>query len=347
MARTGLSSTDVTTAYDALIDKGIQPSIRAIRAHLGNTGSLKTIADHVRVLKSERWQAPGLALPDPLMQSLVTGAEAFWSELAEAADAHIEANNAQCNSQLDAMRAERDEAQNKEASMRDALSACKAHIATLESQLGESTDRLKTTLHTLKSAQEQSDRVQAQVKELSTAMHELTKERDDAQRLASESQRSIMALKDQLSSVEYDHLTMQLARDKEDNAMSQELEDVRAALATATHTLTQWVSRHEQWELDRESMREQISKLQKTIVSDQDRMSELQQVATTLQSENAALAAQLDVTRSMATDAETRQQSMLKALSAEFATVVREAQSEIKSSPKPSSEQVSDGKPQT
>jgi len=60
-----MTSADIATAYDALVDAGLQPSIRAIRERLGNTGSLKTIADHVRELKAERWQAPGLALLDP------------------------------------------------------------------------------------------------------------------------------------------------------------------------------------------------------------------------------------------------------------------------------------------
>ena len=72
MPRTGLTRVDIATAYDALVDAGLQPSIRAIRKRLDNTGRLKTIADHVRALKTERWQAPGPALPDTLLQSLVS-----------------------------------------------------------------------------------------------------------------------------------------------------------------------------------------------------------------------------------------------------------------------------------
>jgi len=327
MPRTGLTSADIASAYDALVDAGLQPSIRAIRERLGNTGSLKTIADHVRALKAERWQAPGPALPDPLLQSLVSGAAEFWSELAEAADAHIEANTAQCNQQLDVMRGERDEALRGLAAMRDELSAHKAHVATLETQLAESTNRQQASNETIEALQEQIGQSQTQLHTLEASLVTRTHERDDALRVSVESEQSMDALQIQMLEKERQRQDMLTTHDQATEAMSSELNEVKAALSSARQSLEQWQSLKDRWEQDRDSLTSQVGKLQNTTVSDQNIITELQNAMSKLQSENSALSARLDVTRSMTSEAEKQQQAMLKTLSAEFAVVVREAHS--------------------
>lgn len=336
MPRSGLTPADITTAYDALVDAGLQPSIRAIRERLGNTGSLKTIADRVRALKAERWQAPGPALPDPLLQSLVAGAAEFWADLADAADAHIEANTAECSQQLEAMRTEREEAQRGLAAMRDALSAHKAHVATLETQLAESANRQQASNQKLEVLQEQLGQSQTQIHTLEAALVTRTHERNDALRLSAESEQSKDALKDQMLDKERQHQNMLMTHDKTTDTMSSELNEVKAALSSATHSLERWQSLKDRWEQDRNSLAAHVDKLQNAAVSDRTIITELQHTLSTVQSENSALSAELDVTRSMASETEKQQQVMLKALSAEFAVVVREARShEKKPSDKP------------
>lgn len=50
--RTVLTSAYNAIAYGALVEAGLQPSVHAIRERVSNTGSLKTIVDHVRALNA-------------------------------------------------------------------------------------------------------------------------------------------------------------------------------------------------------------------------------------------------------------------------------------------------------
>jgi len=50
--RTVLTSAYNAIAYGTLVEAGLQPSIHAIRECVCNTGSLKTIVDHVRALNA-------------------------------------------------------------------------------------------------------------------------------------------------------------------------------------------------------------------------------------------------------------------------------------------------------
>jgi len=83
----------------------------------------------------------------------------------------------------------------------------------------------------------------------------------------------------------------------------------------------------ERWEQYRESLTGQIDALQTAAASDQSQLTELQRAFSKMQSEKSALKTQLDVTRSMAIESDKQQHSILKALSAEFTLVVREARS--------------------
>ena len=47
MARTGITLEQVITAADALVGEGRQPTIRAVRERLNNTGSPNTIHRHL------------------------------------------------------------------------------------------------------------------------------------------------------------------------------------------------------------------------------------------------------------------------------------------------------------
>ncbi len=251
MARTGLTQSDVATAYDALREAGINPSIRNIRERLGNTGSLKTIADHVRAIRTERWESPGPALPDSLLQSLVAGAGELWQELADAADAHIEANNAQCREQIAAMQVERDEATQATAAMRDALSAHQAHIVTLEKQQAQCmTERADSDsrLHAALGMQEQE---RSRADAAGVALDICTRERDAALRdreAAIQREQSIAGELDELT----ENQSLALAtHDENIKTLTEENETVNRALTESTHCISHWQAESKRWEDER------------------------------------------------------------------------------------------------
>lgn len=53
MARAGVYFSDVKRAWDALVSEGRRPSIDAVRAALGNTGSKTTIHKYLREIEAE------------------------------------------------------------------------------------------------------------------------------------------------------------------------------------------------------------------------------------------------------------------------------------------------------
>lgn len=340
MCRIGLTYADVVDAYDAIVEAGTEPSIRAISAHLGDKGRLKTIALHVRTLKAERWEGSEPALPDPLLRALIAGAETYWSQLAEAADAQVESSYQHCdaqietmraeldasNTQLDIVRAERDDAYASQSSLREELSAEKARVAALVTQLAESDDRLQTSLQNLEASNHQLEQTRAALKNLDSVRLNTADEHDGAQRLITERLETINSLKAQLQNQEQEHRTALQARDQTDEKKSEELDTVRISLAAATQSLDRWEARQSQWKQDRESLTKRLKILQSASVLQQNQKSEWQRALNTLQAENSAIKSQLDKARTMAIEAERQQATMLDALSAEFTTLVDEVE---------------------
>ena len=59
MARSGLYKSEVKRARDALLAKGTNPSVDAVRVELGNTGSKTTIHKYLKELEEEDGGAGG------------------------------------------------------------------------------------------------------------------------------------------------------------------------------------------------------------------------------------------------------------------------------------------------
>jgi len=154
------------------------------------------------------------------LQSLVSGAAEFWSELAEAVDAHIESNTAECNQKLDIMRAGREEPLCGLAAMRDELSAYKAHVATPETQLAKSTNRQQASNETIEALQEQIGQSQTQVHTFEASLVTRTHERDDALRVSVESEQSMDALHIQMLEKERQRHDMLTTHDQATEAIS-------------------------------------------------------------------------------------------------------------------------------
>lgn len=86
MARSGVYALDVKEARDALIARGRHPSIDAVRAELGNTGSKTTIHKYLRELKAEEGAA-GASVSDAIQALVVQLAGQLRAE----ADISVEA----------------------------------------------------------------------------------------------------------------------------------------------------------------------------------------------------------------------------------------------------------------
>ena len=137
MARAGVYVSDVKRARDALVAAGRHPSIDAVRAALGNTGSKTTIHKYLRELEagegeqkagvSEAIQALVTQLADQLQGEAATEVEAMRARMAELQGAH-EHVQAALEAQL--------------ADVRQALEGVSRQLASTEQDLGGLKDQL-------------------------------------------------------------------------------------------------------------------------------------------------------------------------------------------------------------
>jgi chromosome segregation ATPase len=137
MARPGVYFADVKRARDALVAEGRHPSIDAVRAALGNTGSKTTIHKYLRELEAEEGgrkagvsdaiQALVTQLADRLQGEAATEIEAMRARMAELQGAHEHAQAA-LESQL--------------ADVRQALEGVSRQLASSEQDLAGLKDQL-------------------------------------------------------------------------------------------------------------------------------------------------------------------------------------------------------------
>jgi len=139
MARPGVYFSDVKHAREALVADGRYPSIDAVRAALGNTGSKTTIHKYLREIEAEEGgqkasvsdaiQALVTQLADQLQGEAATEVEAVRVRMAELQKAHEHAQAA-LESQL--------------AGTRQALEGVSRQLASTEQDLAGLKDRLST-----------------------------------------------------------------------------------------------------------------------------------------------------------------------------------------------------------
>jgi DNA repair exonuclease SbcCD ATPase subunit len=137
MARAGVYFSDVKRARDALVADGRHPSIDAVRAALGNTGSKTTIHKYLREIEaeeggqkasvSEAIQVLVTQLADQLQGEAATEVEAVRARMAELQQAH-EHVQAALESQL--------------VDVRQALEGVARQLASTEQDLGGLKDQL-------------------------------------------------------------------------------------------------------------------------------------------------------------------------------------------------------------
>jgi DNA repair exonuclease SbcCD ATPase subunit len=146
MARSGVYKTAVKKARDGLVAQGLHPSIDAVRAALGHTGSKTTIHRYIKELEAD--DAAGVGACEPIGEALQHLVAQIAARLKEEADARIaEAQTAweQARKQAEA-----------------ALAAQVAEVRTLndrlqqvETALGAERDAHASTTQALQAAREQ------------------------------------------------------------------------------------------------------------------------------------------------------------------------------------------------
>lgn len=84
MARGGINKVLVRIAREALIARGVRPSIDAVRVELGNTGSKSTILRYLRELSAPETSAVAVTLNDELAHLVASVAERVQEEARQA-----------------------------------------------------------------------------------------------------------------------------------------------------------------------------------------------------------------------------------------------------------------------
>ena len=107
MPQRGVTLIDVEEAMHSLVASGRPVSARNVRHALGDRGSLTTIVGHLRAVRAREAEhritsdhAPGSALPDPVLQGLILGAQKHWDALNDAAESIIEQERTRAAAQV-------------------------------------------------------------------------------------------------------------------------------------------------------------------------------------------------------------------------------------------------------
>ena len=111
MPQRGITVPEVENAMQSLLVAGRVASVRNVRHALGDRGSLTTIAQHIREVRAREEEegiltgkAHGPALPDPVLQGLLLGAQRHWTALNEAAEAIVEQAQVRATEDVEAAR---------------------------------------------------------------------------------------------------------------------------------------------------------------------------------------------------------------------------------------------------
>lgn len=137
MARTGVYISDVKRARDALIAQGRRPSIDAVRAALGNTGSKSTIHKYLRELEAEEGAAgqPLSAAIQALVAQLAQQLEREAAAEAESLRAQMADQGTSHDRERTALEVRLGHAQEEIQAISQRLKASEQDVATLGSQL--------------------------------------------------------------------------------------------------------------------------------------------------------------------------------------------------------------------
>lgn len=171
MARAGIDKGVVERARDALLARGVHPSIDAVRIELGNTGSKTTIHRYLRELGQQ--PKVGLEVTACLSQPLATLVEQLARQLQAEGQARIEAAEAALNQQSEQLQAQLALAQR-------ALAAAHQHNEAQARQLVTAQERLQAEQLRSASLKQALGEVQLRLADKDGQIHSLEAKHRDA-----------------------------------------------------------------------------------------------------------------------------------------------------------------------
>ncbi|MDS4040545.1 MAG: DNA-binding protein [Candidatus Competibacter sp.] len=86
MARSGIRYEEVRSAAEALLGRGLNPTIQRVRELLG-TGSNTTISEHLKSWQQQLAETPKVVLPPAIPEAVAAALDAFWKIAVQHAEA--------------------------------------------------------------------------------------------------------------------------------------------------------------------------------------------------------------------------------------------------------------------
>ena len=137
MPQHGVTLVEVEATVQALRAAARPVTTRSVRHALGDRGSLTTLSTHLRTVRQREAEQEDearsrLALPDAVVEGLVRGAERYWAEINDAAEAIVAQAQAQAQERVDAARGAAREAREAEEGSRAAQAKTAETLAETE-----------------------------------------------------------------------------------------------------------------------------------------------------------------------------------------------------------------------
>jgi DNA repair exonuclease SbcCD ATPase subunit len=150
MAREGVTREQVFHACEQLTERGEKPTMRGVRAALGNTGSPNNIAVWTKEWREQRQTAgsePPVApveLPEPVRQAMAEASSRVWRAAQELAQAEIQAAKEACEQQVSTAQQERDDATGTAEDLNQQVEGLQQRIVEIESALKRKEEEVGT-----------------------------------------------------------------------------------------------------------------------------------------------------------------------------------------------------------
>ena len=265
MGRSGVSREQVERAVDTLRAAGATPTVRAVREQLGDTGSLKTISDHLRALRAAAWGGPGPALPDPLLQKLVDGASEYWVELADAADVTIARAEEEADKRVAHAEAVGLAAEQQTAVANGEIEAQRATVTALERHLADREQDLSSTRGSLHEAQNLAASLETNVTEWRAATEARQHELDASRKALDAARLDLNKLTENLQTAEAAHRQALAGAEDAREELREEIATLKESLTTARAEIRFAEREREKLSSERDALTRQQSSMQTTI----------------------------------------------------------------------------------
>ena len=238
MANVGITYGGVVAAADVLTARGEPPTIRAVRAELGNTGSLSTIRTHLAKWRDSQRQAREEAetLPDEVlatMRQAIAQARTAGRAETEALLAQAQSESGLLVDDLERLEAERDDAVAQQHSAQAERDEARGALAEASREI----HRLRSDLERERAGAETA-RVDAA--ELRARLATVTEQRDDAR----ETSRLAQEQRDAVQAQAQEARQAAAVADAEGRAAQEQLAALREDLAAARDAIKQATEDH-------------------------------------------------------------------------------------------------------